>query len=143
VDEVASLVQGQLVDYLYSPSVRVSFVNKNVTILGLVASPGRYFYSGEYINIFQALGLAGDIDVYGNRKEVVVIREENGRITKHLVDLTDKNLFHNDLYYLRSNDVVYVEPLSRRNWGIEQVPFSLLLSSATTFILILDYLSNN
>jgi polysaccharide export outer membrane protein len=143
VDEVASLVQGQLGDYLYSPSVRVSFVNKNVTVLGYVASPGRYFYSGEYINVFQALGLAGDIEEYGNRKELVVIREENGRITKHLVDLTDKDLLQNDLYYLKSNDVVYVQPLTRRNWGIDQVPFSLILSSATTFILILDYMRRN
>ncbi len=143
VDEVAGMIQSELVDYLYSPSVRVSFVNKNVTVLGLVASPGRFFYSGEQINIFQALGLAGDIEEYGNREKVVVVREENGRITKHVVDLTDKNLFNSDLYYLKSNDVVYVEPLGRRNWGIDQVPFSLILSSATTFILILDYMRRN
>lgn len=143
VDEVAGLMQAELKDYLYSPSVRVSFVNKNVTILGLVERPGRYFYSGEHINIFQALGLAGDAQEYANREEVVLIREANGRITRHVIDLTDKELFRSDFYYLKSNDVLYLEPLSRRNWGIDRVPFSLILSSATTFILILDYMRRN
>ncbi len=143
VDEVSGLIQSELVDYLYSPSVRVSFVNKNITLLGEVARPGRYFYSGEHINIFQALGLAGDLEEYANRENVVIIREENGRITKRRVDLTDKDLFNSELYNLHSNDVVYVEPLGRRNWGIDRVPFSLVLSSATTFILILDYMRRN
>lgn len=143
VDEVASEMQEELKSYFYSPSVKVSFVNKNVTVIGEVSNPGRYFYSGENINIFQALGLAGDIEEYGNREKVVVVRERNGRIHKNSVDLTNKNLFISDFYYLKSGDVVYVEPMNRRIWGINQVPFSLILSAATTSLLIFDYIRRN
>jgi polysaccharide export outer membrane protein len=121
----------------------VSFVNKNVTVIGMVENPGRYFYSGENINIFQALGLAGDIQEYGDREKVVILRESNGRIRKNSVDLTDKSLFISDFYYLKSGDIVYVEPLNRRVWGIDQVPFSLILSAATTSLLIFDYIRRN
>ncbi len=143
VDEVAQEVQEELKSYFYSPSVKVSYVNKNITVIGQVNNPGRYYYSGENINIFQALGLAGDILEYGNREDVVVVRETNGRIQKNKVDLTNKNLFVSDFYYLKSGDVVYVEPLNRRVWGIDQVPFSLILSAATTSLLIFDYIRRN
>ncbi len=143
VDEVAAEMQEELKSYFYSPSVKVSFVNKNVTVIGQVSNPGRYYYSGENINIFQALGLAGDIQEYGNREKVVIVRERNGRIHKNSVDLTNKNLFISDFYYLKSGDVVYVEPMNRRIWGINQVPFSLILSAATTSLLIFDYIRRN
>ncbi|MDK2840777.1 MAG: polysaccharide biosynthesis/export protein [Anaerophaga sp.] len=143
VDEVAAQIREELKSYFYSPSVKVSFVNKNVTVIGMVENPGRYFYSGENINIFQALGLAGDIQEYGDREKVVILRESNGRIRKNSVDLTDKRLFISDFYYLKSGDIVYVEPLNRRIWGIDQVPFSLILSAATTSLLIFDYIRRN
>ncbi|MFO8002004.1 MAG: polysaccharide biosynthesis/export family protein [Marinilabilia sp.] len=143
VEQVASEIEKELESYLYSPSVKVSFVNKNVTVIGMVASPGRYFFPGEGITIFQALGMAGDIEEYGNRENVVVVRENNGRITKNEVDLTDKRLFTSDFYYMKSGDVIYVEPLSRRIWGIDQVPFQLILSAATTSLLIIDYIRRN
>lgn len=143
VDQVAKEIQEELKSYFYAPSVKVSFVNKNVTVIGMVERPGRYFYSGENINIFQALGLAGDIGEYGDRKRVVIIRESNGRIRKNRVDLTDKSLFISDFFYLKSGDVVYVEPLNRRIWGINSVPFSLILSAATTSLLIIDYVQGD
>lgn len=143
VDQVAAEIQTDLESYFYSPSVKVSFVNKNITVIGVVDNPGRYYYSGENINVFQALGLAGDIQEYGNREKVVVIRDNNGRITKNVIDLTNKGLLISDFYYLKSGDVLYVEPLNRRIWGINQVPFSLILSAATTSLLIFDYIRRN
>ncbi|MGM0377108.1 MAG: polysaccharide biosynthesis/export family protein [Bacteroidota bacterium] len=141
--QAAGDITEELESYFYSPSVKLSFVNKNVTVLGMVGEPGRYFFPGENINIFQVLGMAGDIAEYGNREDVVVLRENNGRITKNEVDLTDKKIFTSDFYYLKSDDVIYVEPLNRRVWGINQVPFSLILSAATTSLLIVDYIRRN
>ncbi|MFW5753162.1 MAG: polysaccharide biosynthesis/export family protein [Marinilabiliaceae bacterium] len=143
LEEAASEISEELESYLYSPTVKLSFVNKNVTVLGMVGRPGRYFFPGENINIFQVLGMAGDIEEYGNRQNVVVLRENNGRITKNVVDLTDKEIFTSAFYYLKSEDVIYVEPLNRRIWGIDQVPFSLILSAATTSMLIIDYVRRN
>ncbi len=143
VDQIAAEIQEELKSYFYSPAVKVSFVNKNITVIGLVERPGRYFYSGENITVFQALGLAGDISEYGNRQEAIIVRDNNGRISKNVVDLTDKGLLISDFYYLKSGDVLYVEPLKRRVWGIDQVPFSLILSAATTSLLIFDYIRRN
>lgn len=141
--QAASEITEELESYFYSPSVKLSFVNKNVTVLGMVERPGRYFFPGENINIFQALGMAGDISEYGDREDVVILREDNGQITKNKVDLTDKKIFTSDFYYLKSDDVIYVEPLNRRIWGIDQVPFQLILSAATTSLLIVDYIRRN
>ena len=143
LEQAAADVREELESYLYSPSVKLSFVNKNVTVLGMVERPGRYFFPGENINIFQALGMAGDIEEFGNREDVVVLRENSGRITKNIVDLTDKGIITSDFYYLKSEDVIYVEPLNRRIWGIDRVPFSLILSAATTSLLIVDFVRRN
>lgn len=143
VEEAAAGIQKELESYFYTPTVKISFVNRNVTLIGMVERPGRYYYAGENINIFQALGLAGDVSEYGNRENVVVLREQSGQISKNRVDLTEKSLFLSDFYYLKSGDVIYVEPLNRRIWGIDQVPFSLILSAATTSLLIFDYIRRN
>ncbi len=138
--EASIIIQKELEGYLTSPTVKVSFVNKNITILGMVKAPGRYNYVNDHINILQAIGMAGDIEEYGNRKAITIIREENGRIEKFKIDVTKDNILANNHFYLKSNDVVYVEPLRRRHWGVQTFPWALTLSSITTFVLVLNYI---
>nr|WP_321451489.1 polysaccharide biosynthesis/export family protein [uncultured Carboxylicivirga sp.] len=142
-DEVAEKLQKELEMYLNEPTVKVSFVNKNITILGYVEHPGRYFYATEHINIFQALGMAGDVNVYGNRKYAVVVREENNQVSKQRIDLTDVDLLGEKAFYLKPNDVVYIEPMNKRKWGIDTFPWALILSGITTFILVANYINND
>jgi polysaccharide export outer membrane protein len=142
IDEATKMIRQELVNYLNSPTVRISFVNRNVTVLGYVRNPGRYYYAGEYISVFQALGMAGDMTDFANRKNVVVIREINNKITKCRMNLTDKNILESPYYYLDSNDIVYVEPMDKRKWGVGTFPFALILSSLTTFVLVANYLDN-
>jgi polysaccharide export outer membrane protein len=139
IEEASDHMETQLEDYLYQPSVKLNFVNKSITVIGYVNRPGRYYYSSDHINIFQALGMAGDIQEYGNRKNVSIVREDANNTTKTVVDLTSENIFDSPYYILRSNDIVYVEPLKRRQWGIETFPYALLLSSVTTLILVMEY----
>ncbi len=140
IEEASDYMESQLEDYLYQPSVKINFVNKSITVIGYINRPGRYYYSSDHINIFQALGMAGDIQEFGNRKNVTVIREENNRTTKTSIDLTSESIFNSPYYYLRSNDVVYIEPLKRRRWGMDSFPYGLFLSSITTLILVLNYI---
>lgn len=142
-DEAADKIREELQLYLNAPTVKLSFVNKNITVLGYVTNPGRYFYASEHLNILQALGMAGDITIYGNRKFAVVVREVDNVVTKQRVDLTDVTLLGDESFYLQPNDVVYVEPLKTRKWGIETFPWAIVLSSITTFILVANYISNN
>lgn len=138
--QAAAKIQQELDGYLSTPTVKVNFVNKNITILGFVKSPGRYNYVSDHINIFQALGMAGDIEEYGNRKSVTIVREENGVIEKMTIDLTQENILASSQLYLKSNDVVYVQPMKRRHWGFQTFPWTLALSTITTTILILNYI---
>ncbi len=137
--QASEKIRKELESYLNTPSVKVSFVNKSVTILGSVNNPGRYFYASEHLSVFQALGLAGDISEYGNRKEVVIVRDKNDEVIYKRVNLTDRELLSQSNLYVQPDDVVYVEPLKRRHWGFQSFPWTLVLSSITTFILVANY----
>ena len=89
-------------------SIRLS--NFQVSVLGEVARPGTFAVSDEYMSLPKALGLAGDLTIYGKRDNVLVMREEEDGIKKVYLDLTDNEIVNSPYYYLQQNDVVYVEP---------------------------------
>ena len=139
-EQASEKIRTELEAYLNTPSVKISFVNKSITILGSVNQPGRYFYASEYLSVFQALGLAGDITEYGNRKKVVLVRDKESKVVYNSIDLTDVNLLASKDFYVKPNDVIYVEPLKRRHWGFQSFPWGIVLSSITTFILVANYI---
>ena len=99
-----------LLPYLKNPIVNIRLTNFKITVLGEVKSPGSYPVLNERISIIEALGLAGDLTIYGKRKSVTLIREQDGKRTFNSIDLTNKELFNSPYYYLAQNDVIYVEP---------------------------------
>lgn len=105
-------LEHRLENFLQSPSVRIYFSNFRVTVLGEVLKPGVYNVTNEKLSIPEAIGLAGDLSIYGNRKRVMLIREEAGEKHFYNVDLTTRDLFTSPYYYLHSNDVLYIEPVS-------------------------------
>ena len=110
--ELQELVRSRLSDegLLRDAVVTVEFLNFKVSVLGEVAAPGTYTVTGDKITILQALALARDLTIYGQRENVLVIREQNGRRQVYTLDLTDSRLFNSQGYYLQQNDVVYVTP---------------------------------
>jgi len=95
---------------LFDPVVNARFLNFRVTVLGEVNRPGVVFANGGQISILEAIGLAGDLTIYGLRDNVLLIRQEgNQKITRRL-DLTSANILNSPYYYLKSNDVLYVQP---------------------------------
>lgn len=90
--------------------VTVEFMNFKVSIMGEVNAPGSYTINGDKVTILEALSMAKDLTIFGKRDGVYVIREENGKRTTYNVDLRSVDLFDSPAYYLRQNDVVYVEP---------------------------------
>lgn len=95
---------------LIDPIVNVRQINYRVTVLGEVGHPTVIPVPSEKISLLEALGLAGDLTIYGKRENVLLIREENGRKQLRRINLTSKNFFLSPYYYLQPNDVVYVEP---------------------------------
>ena len=96
--------------HLKNPTVNVRILNAKVTVLGEVKMPGTYSYSEQSISLPQALGYAGDITIEANRKEVVLIREEDGVRKYHKIDLTKSDWFNSPYYTIKQNDIVYVYP---------------------------------
>jgi polysaccharide export outer membrane protein len=133
-------IESLLTQYLPLPSVDIKFINKNITILGEVNNPGIYTFYDKNISIFQAIGYANDITTFGNRKKVMLLREEDGKIHKNYIDLTGNDVLSSDMYVLRSNDVVYVQPLNRKKWGMETYPYTLLFTMITTVMMVLTYM---
>ena len=96
-------------DYIKNPHINIKISNFKISVLGDVAMPGNYVIPNERITIIDAIGLAGDLNISGNRKNVLVIREENGMKIKYRINLLSNKTFISPVYYLQQNDVVLVE----------------------------------
>lgn len=111
--EIAGFIKGDIIgrDLAKDPTVTVEFVGTGINLLGDVNHPGRYDMNRDRFTIIEALTLAGDIGLQGQRRNVKVLREEDGEIRVYTLDLSDlKGLVQSPAYFLRQNDVVYVEP---------------------------------
>lgn len=124
-------------DYTKNPVVNVRFLNYNFFVMGEVNNRGRFNMVNERTTILEAISMAGDITDLGKRENVLVIREENGVRNFARINLLSKELFNSPFYYLKTNDVVYVEPvkakfISRKGvpqyLGIVAVGLSLLIT---------------
>jgi polysaccharide biosynthesis/export protein len=143
IEEANETLQQLLSEYFRQPNVTVSFVAKKITVLGEIRNPGYFTYTNARISIFQALGMAGDITVLGNKKKILIIRENKDKVLKNYVDLTSDDIVGSEFYYLQPNDVVFVAPARARQWSISSTPIQLILTSITTLILLLNYFDNN
>lgn len=96
--------------YLKDANVNVRVINSKVTVLGEVRNPGTYSFEEQNISLNQAIGYAGDLTINGIRKDVLLIRENNGTRTYIKLDLTSSNWFTSPYYYVKQNDVIIVNP---------------------------------
>jgi polysaccharide export outer membrane protein len=97
--------------YFKNATVNVRFVNYKITVLGEVNRPATYTVPNEKLSLLDALGLAGDLTIYGKRNNVLLIREsENGKKEFERFDLNSSDIFKSPYFYLKQNDVIYVEP---------------------------------
>jgi polysaccharide biosynthesis/export protein len=107
-DDIASqLTQRKL---LTDPIVSIRFLNYKVTVLGEVGKPSVITIPNEKISLLEAIGLAGDLTILARRDNVLIIREENNQKIFARINLNSNEIFRSPYYYLKSNDVVYVEP---------------------------------
>lgn len=133
---VSDSIAKQLRNILSQPMVTVKLVNRYVSILGEVIRPGHYSYSQEKLSIFDAIGLAGDITDYGNKTEVILTRNEDGKNIRIPLDLSQSQILASEFYYVRPNDIIYVKPMPKKFWNMRQFPYSVILSTITTAILV-------
>ena len=109
-EQATNLIEDKLTDYIKDPIVNIRTLNYKITVLGEVNRPGSYTTPNERITLIEALALAGDMTIYGERENVLVIQDYDGKKTYTRVNLKSQELFESPVYYLSQNDVVYVEP---------------------------------
>ncbi|GHV55648.1 polysaccharide biosynthesis protein [Bacteroidia bacterium] len=109
-DELVNILQAKLSQYIENPIVNVRIMNYSIAVLGAVNRPGVYGVTGERISIPEALALAGDLTIYGQRRNILVCRLENGEKKFYQVDLTSPDIFFSEVYYLQQRDIVYIKP---------------------------------
>lgn len=113
-------LKARLSEYITDVVVDVRIMNFKVTVLGEVNNPGVFTISDERVTLPEAIGLAGDFSDDGMRENVTIIREENGKRRVAKIDFTKTDLFSSPFYFLKQNDIVYVEP---SNKGIKKSGF--------------------
>ena len=141
--EIAANLKAKLEEVMPDPVVTVNLVNFYVTVIGEVARPGTYNFPGDRLTLLEALGFAGDLNVYGNGERVMVIREENGGRHVEILNLKSKNIFSSPYFYLKQNDVVYVEAVGAKAKSVSTFttyfPVITSLASLGTSIAMMIY----
>ena len=128
-------------DYVKNPNINVRIANFKVSIFGDVQRPGSYTIPNERITVIEAIALAGDLNISGQRDDILVFREENGMKVEYKVDLLSKQIFTSPVYYLQQNDVVYVNPnYARIQSASSNTNTSLFISITGLFITIVSLL---
>ncbi len=103
-------IESKLSEYIKEPIVLIQIINFKVTVLGDVRKPGAISVPNEKISLIEAIAIAGDLNITAERKKIVLIREVNGARKEFIIDLTSKDLFSSQFYFLQQNDVIYVSP---------------------------------
>ncbi len=119
--QASELITKKLKTFLKEPTVSVRNLNFRISVLGEVAHPALFTIPNERITLPEALGLAGDLTIYGRRDNVLIIREEGGKRIFTRIDLTRRDAFRSASYSLHPNDVVYVEPGKARVTSVDRV----------------------
>jgi polysaccharide export outer membrane protein len=141
-DELSAQLEKLLVKYTKEPKVAVRILNFKVAVLGDVARPNVYNSYSERLTVTEAISLAGDLNVTAQRKNVLLVREINGKREFYHIDLTSKDLFESPYFYLKSNDLIVVQPGKLKVSTLETSGYrnASLIISALSVVVTLAYL---
>lgn len=143
LDVAQDSIQDRANKYLNQATALVKLVSFKITVLGEVKNPGYHYVYNNQVTVLEALGLAGDLTTFGNRKNIKLIRPVSGGSEVTLLDITDPHLLRSPYFFLMPNDVLYVEPLRARSNRSNLEVWGVLFSAATTAILVLSYIETN
>ncbi|WP_230380029.1 polysaccharide biosynthesis/export family protein [Kaistella gelatinilytica] len=122
VEQLKEFLYTKIANYVKNPTVNVTLANFKVTILGEVNKPGQYSIPESNTSLLSAIGLAEDLTVYGKREDVLMVRNENGVITKARINLLDSDFFNSPYFMLKQGDVIYVSSNSTKEKIARQDP---------------------
>lgn len=142
LEEASLFVKEKLSRYLKEPTVNVRQLNHKFTIIGDVSRPGVFNLINDHTTLPDVIGMAGDLTVYGRRDNVMLIRTTNGKREIFKIDLTSRDVLDSPFYFIRNNDVVYVETrpgkITQTNQSIQLLP--IFLGVTSTLLVIVNLL---
>jgi len=135
--EALAKMESELKKYLKDPIVNLRINNYKVSVLGEVVRPGEYAVASERVTLLEALSMAGDLTIYGQRHNVLIVREIDGVKTYNYVDIASSEFFNSPFYYLSQNDMVYVSPNKTRiNASMVGPNTTIILSSISLLLTV-------
>ncbi len=143
IDSIRNVIQKKVDEYVKNTSVIVKLANFRVTLLGEVKNPGKYLIYQDKITIFEAIGMAGDLTDFAKRNNVLLMREVNDGFKTYRLNLNDRNIVESDHYYLNPNDLIYVEPIRGKQFSFANFPYTLIFTTITTTLLLINFFKTN
>lgn len=142
--ELEKTMVDMLEGHIDNPIINIRLRNFKISVLGDVRSPGTFTIASERITLPEALGIAGDLNITAKRKNILVIRSNNGKKEEYRIDLTSTELFNSPVYYLQQNDVIYVEPnQAKMNTSKFSPVYSVLISVSSLIITTVVLITSN
>ena len=136
IEQIRDNIYNQIVekDILINPFVDVKLLNTHFTILGEVSSPGRYEYLKNNLNILEAIGIAGDLTINGDRKEIKILRNIQSETKVFSIDLTKSNFFQEEAFQIISGDIIIVNP------NLNKIKNAGIIGNSGTLLSLLSFL---
>lgn len=132
-------VKGRIEKFYVNPSVDVRFANFKITVMGEVLRPASYIMPNEKVTVLDALGMAGDMTVFGRRENVMLVRDSANQKLLVRLNLNSKDIISSPYFYLKQNDLIYVEPSELKVASLDAVRTRniTLLASGLSILLVL------
>ena len=143
LEETRKLLQASADKVFKNSTVECKLLSFKFTVIGEVRSPGTYINYNNYLTVLEAIGRAGGLSDYGCRDRILVVRPVDGGTKTYRLNLQDKQILSSEAYFLLPNDVVIIEPESKKIFNLNLPTFSFIvtttLSAITTTLLLINY----
>lgn len=136
-------IQAKATQYLKDVTAKVRLLNYKITVIGEVLNPGIYFNYNQEFTVFDAIAMSNGTKNTAALNNILVIREFGNKSQTFKLDLNSANVLTSEAYNILPNDVIVVQPASFKNFELKLPIYSMVLSSITTFILVLNYINTH
>ena len=128
VEEAKDRLQDSLSKYVKETSLMIKLSNFDITVLGEVNRPGKYKIYQSEIGLLEALAMAGNVTNFAKNETIKIVRRTDNGSEIVTLDVGKADILSSPYYYLKPNDIVYVEPLKIKQWGFTTFPYSTVIS---------------
>ena len=142
VEEAKEKLQNVLSKYVKETSLMVKLSNFDLTIIGEVTHPGKFKIYQSEIGILEALALAGNVTNFAKTDNVKLVRRTDNGSEIITLNVGNADILSSPYYYLKPNDILYVEPMKAKQWGFTSFPYSTVLSIISLGITALAFYMN-